>query len=69
MTAPGTLAAHPLIPIRDRLAGVLRTLEMLRARDTGPEPDVLLVLEDVLADQIDDLQEIADRETPEPPRD
>lgn len=40
-----------------RLRGVLRMLETVRANETQPETELLLVAEDAIAGQIDTLEE------------
>jgi hypothetical protein len=50
-------AVHLIEATIDRLSGVLRTLELTRADDSPADPDLILILEDVVADQITALQE------------
>ena len=50
-------AAHLVKATIDRLSGVLRALELTRADDGSADPDLILILADVIADQINTLQD------------
>lgn len=56
MTATAMSAANCTKAAIDRLSGVLRVLELTRGSNDTADPDLLLMLEDVVACQIETLQ-------------